>query len=155
MKRIYLLSVCFLFLSFVNAQTSSTKKNTQKPNSTKQYPVKKVCPECITTSEAAKRIGENVKVIGVVKKVKAVDWEAGKPWFIDLDKKFPNIVFNAVIFEGEQDKFSFDKVQSYLGKKVIVSGNVHIHHYPGNKNYPPSDYPQITITETSQLKVLK
>jgi hypothetical protein len=121
----------------------------------KEFPttVKTVsCEGCMTTREAAKHIGEKVKVMGSVKKVSYITWEQGEPCFINIDQAFPNVIFNVVVFKEYQTKFN--DLKTLEGKKISVEGIVKMHHFEGNTMYPPTDYPQIEVQAVSQIETI-
>ncbi len=137
--KIKILIFCSLFFStFLLAQ----KQTPPKPKS---------CKECITAYDAAYHVGDTIKVYGKVIEVKYVDWEKGQPYFINLDQSFPNIDFNVVIFKDAQPKF--ENIRDFKNKKIIVSGFVKTHHYNGNTKYPPTDYPEIVVSDPSQIEI--
>lgn len=146
----YIVFILITFsITFCTSESNTHSKDKQKTVESTKLPL---CPDCITTLEAAKNIGKIVKVSGVVKKVTLVDWEKGKPCFLDLDQEFPNNVFNVVIFRNNHQKFSdFNKFQ---GKTVAVTGKVRMHKYKGNDIYPPSEYPEIEIKNVEQIEIL-
>jgi hypothetical protein len=112
-----------------------------------------VCNDCISTDEAANHIGENVKVIGVVKKLTTVEWEDSEPTFIDLDYSFPGNPINVVVFK--ENKAKFKDLNTLLDKQVSIKGLIKMHHYKGNASYPASDYPQIVLTSREQISIVK
>lgn len=60
----------------------------------------------LTTSEAAKHVGENGTVCGTVVDVHTASRSNGSPTFINLDKSYPNQVFTILIWGSDLSKFS-------------------------------------------------
>ena len=146
----YILFVVTIFSQiYCKNENSNNAQSNPKSTESTRLPL---CADCITTKEAAFKEGKIVKVAGVVKKVTRVDWEKGKPCFIDLDQEFPNNVFNVVIFRNNHQKFT--NLDTLLGKTIAVTGKVRMHKYKGNEIYPPSSYPEIEIKNVEQIEVL-
>ncbi len=146
----YILFIFAIFSQiYCKNENSNNLKEKPKLNESTKLPL---CADCITTKEAAFKEGKIVKVAGVVKKVTRVDWEKGKPCFIDLDQEFPNNVFNVVIFRNNHQKFT--NLDILLGKTIAVTGKVRMHKYKGNDIYPPSVYPEIEIKNEEQIEIL-
>ena len=146
---IFIISIISIFSNCTPNGSNSKPSTKERANNRVSLPA---CPECVTTSEAAKMVGKVIKVSGIVKKVTHVDWEKGKPWFIDLDEVFPNNVFNIVIFRNNHNKFSDFKV--FEGKKIAVTGRVKMHKFKGNAEFPASQYPQIELKNVEQIEIL-
>jgi hypothetical protein len=64
----------------------------------------------ITTSEAAKHVGEHGTVCGMIVSEHTASNSRGEPTFINLDRAYPNQVFTAVIWE--RDKTSVGAIPS-------------------------------------------
>ena len=148
-KAIHFILFTSILLSYCTPSSTNAKPKSQQQTNIVSLPA---CPECITTAEAAKMVGKVVKVSGVVKKITNVDWEKGKPCFIDLDDVFPNNVFNVVIFRNNHSKFS--DFAKFEGKKIAVTGRVKMHKFKGNKEFPASQYPQIELKNVQQIEIL-
>lgn len=144
----------FLYgLSLCSCVEPKPKTLLETPNEISKKTVSSICPDCISTEEVNKHLDENVKVMGIVKKVTNVEWEESEPTFIDLDNTFPANAMNVVVFKDKKGKFkNLDALQN---KKISVEGVVKMHHYKGNSSYPASDYPQIILTDPKQIKILE
>lgn len=59
--------------------------------------------QTITPSEAQSHVGEHVTVEGIVSEVHHAT--SGRATFIDMDGRYPNNVFTAVIFSDDAGKF--------------------------------------------------
>jgi DNA/RNA endonuclease YhcR with UshA esterase domain len=73
----------------------------------------------VISTDAAKFAGQNVTIEGVVTEVRV---SQNGTAFIDMDGKYPNNQFTAVVFP--QNIGNFDNVKSYEGKTVQISGPV-------------------------------
>jgi len=80
MKRVSVVVFC-LFSSFAFAQTPT-----------------------IPASEAAKHVGEQGTVCGLIASKHTVENGKGKPTFVDLDHSFPSQTFTVVIWESDKAK---------------------------------------------------
>jgi hypothetical protein len=60
----------------------------------------------LTTSEAAKHVGENVTVCGTVVGVHTAERSNGSPTFVNLYKTYPNQVFTILIWGSDAAKFT-------------------------------------------------
>ena len=56
------------------------------------------CASNLTPMEAAKHVGENATVCGVVASVHTVSSSKGSPTFVNLDKPYPNQIFTVLIW---------------------------------------------------------
>lgn len=95
-----------------------------------------------SAADAAKHIGENATVCGVVASARYAEKSNRKPTFLNLDKPYPNHPFTAVIFEADRPKFG-EPEKELNGKKICVSGK--IEDFQGK--------PEIVLKEKSQLQV--
>jgi hypothetical protein len=91
-------------------------------------------------SEAAKHIGENATVCGVVAGVHTATSSKGSPTFVNLDKKYPNQVFTILIWESDLSKFS-PAPSSWDGKRVCATGRIELYR----------NVPEIVTRETGQI----
>ena len=96
----------------------------------------------LTAADAAKHIGENATVCGVVASARYAEKSNRKPTFLNLDKAYPNHPFTAVIFEADRAKFG-EPEKELNGKKICVSGK--IEDFQGR--------PEIVLKEKSQLQM--
>ena len=145
-------SILYVFILFLT--TMSCKEKTKSSNRLYAAPTTECDGNCIFAQEGAKHVGEFIKVYGMIKKItKEVEYEDGKPTFIDLDDTFPNQKFNIVIRKENLNKFP--DMSLYIGKNITVQGPVKMKHFKGKKGfYEPSDYPEIEVTELDQIEVL-
>jgi hypothetical protein len=79
--------------------------------------------DTLTTSEAAKHVGENATVCGVVAGVHTATSSKGLPTFVNLDKAYPNQVFTILIWGSDLSKFS-PAPASWDGKRVCATGTI-------------------------------
>ena len=95
----------------------------------------------ITPDEAAKNVGKQVTVEGIV--VQVTHTSKSNTTFLNFCAPFPKHCFNAVVFKNAQATFS--DAASSEGKKVRVSGVVKL--YQGK--------PEIVLDKREQLEVVK
>jgi len=77
----------------------------------------------LTPVEAAKHVGENATVCGVVASVHTASSSKGSPTFVNLDKPYPNQVFTVLIWGNDRGKF-VPAPASWEGKQVCATGVV-------------------------------
>lgn len=94
----------------------------------------------INAEEAARHVGENATVCGVVASATYAARSRSQPTFLNLDKPYPNQVFTAVIFGSDRSKFGEPEV-SLQGKRICVTGAIRL--YRGK--------PEIILHDPSQL----
>src|SRR6185312_12900188 len=82
-----------------------------------------VLASTLNTSEAAKHIGENATVCGVVAGVHTATGSRGSPTFVNLDKRYPNQVFTILIWGSDLGKFTLPPA-TWDGKHVCVTGTI-------------------------------
>jgi DNA/RNA endonuclease YhcR with UshA esterase domain len=80
----------------------------------------------LSTSEAAKHVGENATVCGVVAGVHHATSSKGSPTFVNLDKTYPNQVFTILIWGSDLSKFS-PAPTGWEGKRVCASGRIELY----------------------------
>ena len=80
----------------------------------------------LTTAEAAKHVGENATVCGVVAGVHTATSSKGSPTFVNLDKTYPNQVFTILIWGSDLSKFS-PAPASWDGKRVCATGKIELY----------------------------
>jgi DNA/RNA endonuclease YhcR with UshA esterase domain len=97
-------------------------------------------PALIAPDEAAKHVGETVRVQGIVTQVKITAKDSTT--LIDFGPAFPHQVLTAVIHPA--DRKTFPGVETLTGKLVIVAGKVTL--YKGK--------PEIVLTKPLQLQVV-
>lgn len=98
----------------------------------------------LTTSEAAKHVGENVTVCGVVAGVHTATSSKGSPTFVNLDKPYPNQVFTILIWGDDLRKFS-SAPSSWDGKRVCATGRIEMYR----------NVPEIVAREAGQVTFAK
>ena len=97
----------------------------------------------LTTSEAAKHVGENATVCGVVASVHTATSSKGSPTFVNLDKAYPNQVFTILIWSSDLAKFT-PAPSNWEGKRVCATGKIELYrnsteivaHDAGQINFP-------------------
>lgn len=77
----------------------------------------------LTTSEAAKHVGESATVCGVVASVHTATSSKGSPTFVNLDKPYPNQLFTILIWGDDLAKFS-PAPTSWNSKRVCATGTI-------------------------------
>ena len=77
----------------------------------------------LSTSDAAKHVGENATVCGVVVGVNTATRSNGSPTFVNLDKAYPNQIFTILIWGTDLAKFT-PAPSSWNGKQVCVTGTI-------------------------------
>jgi hypothetical protein len=80
----------------------------------------------LTTSEAAKHVGENATVCGVVASVSTATRSNGSPTFVNLDKAYPNQVFTVLIWGSDLSKFS-PAPSTWSGKQGCATGTISLY----------------------------
>lgn len=130
-KKIFFLFLLLMFSSLIFAQKKSAK-------------------DTITAEAASKKIGEEVIIKANVVTVFYAKSSTGKPTFLNLNQPFPNNPIAVIIFENDLKKLNLN-AQQYLGKKIIVKGNVH---YYKDEEKPYKNKASITIYNKEQLVIL-
>lgn len=98
----------------------------------------------LTTSEAAKHVGENATVCGIVASVHTAMSSKGSPTFVNLDKPYPNQLFTILIWGSDLQKFS-PAPASWDGKKVCATGTIAMYR----------NAPEIVAREAGQISFPK
>jgi hypothetical protein len=98
----------------------------------------------LTPSEAAKHVGENATVCGVVVGVHTAKSSKGSPTFVNLDKTYPNQVFTILIWQSDLSKFS-PAPASWDGKRVCATGTISLYR----------NVPEIVAREAGQISLPK
>jgi hypothetical protein len=94
----------------------------------------------LSPEDAAKHVGEDVTVCGLVASAKYAGQARGGPTFLDFGKPYPNSVFVALILGSDRAKFGTPE-KTLQGKQICVSGKIRL--YDGK--------PEIMLTEPKQL----
>jgi hypothetical protein len=94
----------------------------------------------LNPEEAAKHVGENVTVCGLVASAKYAAQSRGGPTFLDFGKPYPNATFTALILGGDRAKFGTPE-KALQGRQVCVTGSIQL--YQGR--------PQIILSDPKQL----
>jgi hypothetical protein len=127
------------FERLANAVTQIPFKSPNPPVSNANESARDV--PTISPSEAARHIGEEVVVEGVISDV---GYSARTDTtFLNMGGKYPNHAFTAVIFKSS--KALFPEVQSWEGKKVRIRGVV--------KEYRGK--PEIVLARREQVEVVR
>lgn len=85
-----------------------------------------VAADTLTTSEAAKHIGENATVCGTVAGVHSATSSKGSPTFVNLDKAYPNQAFTILIWGSDLSKF-IPAPTGWEGKRVCATGRIELY----------------------------
>jgi len=104
------------------------------------FSVVAVAADTLTTSDAAKHIGENATVCGVVAGVHTATNSKGSPTFVNLDKAYPSHVFTILIWSSDLSKFS-PAPASWSGKRVCATGTISLYR----------NVPEIVAGEAGQI----
>jgi micrococcal nuclease len=99
--------------------------------------------EIIKPEDAAKFIGHQKTVCGMVASAHFATKSKGQPTFINLDKPYRNQVFTVMIWGSDRSKFDKPPETLYSGKEICVTGM--IQSYQGR--------PEIIVKDPSQIKV--
>ncbi len=94
----------------------------------------------ITASDAKNHIGEITTVCGQVASSRYANASKGQPTFLNLDKRYPNQIFTAVIWGSNRAKFGSPE-NKYRDKHICATGK--ITEYRGEPEMIISDPAQI------------
>lgn len=97
-------------------------------------------PAMIAADSAAKHVGEEVVVQGIVTSVHTSEHDSTT--FLDFGPKFPGQTFTAVIRSAARSRFT--GVEKLVGSAVLVKGTITL--YKGK--------PQIVLKTADQLRVV-
>jgi hypothetical protein len=95
----------------------------------------------ISPEDAAKHVGEDATVCGLVASAKYVSQSKGGPTFLDFGKPYPNSIFVALILGSDRAKFGTPE-KELQGKQVCVTGKIRL--YEGKPEIILSDPKQLT-----------
>ena len=79
--------------------------------------------ERIASSDAINHVGENATVCGVVASAKYASSSRGQPTFLNLDRRYPNHVFTALVWGESRDRFGYAP-ESLSGERICVTGQI-------------------------------
>jgi len=99
--------------------------------------------DTIIPEDAAKFIGQQKTVCGMVASAHYATRSKGQPTFINLDKPYPNQAFTVLVWRSDRDKFEKPPETMYSGKEICVTGM--IQSYQGR--------PEIIVKDPSQIKI--
>lgn len=99
--------------------------------------------EVITAEDAAKHIGQERTVCGVVASAKYAEASSGQPTFLNLDRPYPDQVFSAVIWGRDRHRFAESPETAFDGQSICVAGYISTY----------DDRPQIFVTDPSAITV--
>ena len=94
----------------------------------------------LAPEEAAKHVGENATICGLVASAKYAGQARGGPTFLDFVKPYPNAIFTALILGSDRAKFGTPE-KAMQGKQVCVTGQIQL--YQGK--------PQVILNDPKQL----
>jgi hypothetical protein len=97
--------------------------------------------QSLSAQDAARHVGENATVCGVVASANYAARSRGQPTFLNLDKPYPSQIFTAVIWGEDRAKFGAPEA-SFQGKQICVSGAIRL--YRGE--------PEIIVSEPGQIR---
>lgn len=98
----------------------------------------------IALKDAAKHVGETVKVCGKIYVSRFVSTAEGTPTFLNMGANYPNQLLTVVIWPDVRDSLKGAPEKKFLGKEICVIGKVEL--YRGK--------PEIVIRSPSQLPSL-
>ena len=98
--------------------------------------------ETVSPDDAAKVIGQQKTVCGVVASAHYATRSKGQPTFLNLNKPYPHQVFTVLIWGSDRGKFE-KPPEALSGKDICVTGM--IQSYRGG--------PEIIVKDPSQIKV--
>jgi hypothetical protein len=101
--------------------------------------------ETITPEDAAKFIGQQKTVCGLVVNAHYETRIKGRPTILNLNKPYPKQVFSVLIWGSDRGKFDKPPETLYSGKKICVTGM--IQSYRGG--------PGTIVRDPSQIKFMK
>jgi hypothetical protein len=94
----------------------------------------------LSPEEAARHVGEDATVCGLVASTNYRSQAPAAPTFLDLGSAYPNQIFTAVIFGSDRAKFG-EPEHSTREKQVCVTGKIFL--YQGK--------PEIVLHDPNQL----
>src|SRR6202162_3378708 len=80
----------------------------------------------LSPEEAAKHVGENAPICGLVPPAKYAAQARGGPTFFDFGKPYPNATFTALILGNDRAKFGTPE-KALQGKQVCVTGQIQLY----------------------------
>lgn len=98
--------------------------------------------EIISPEDAAKYIGQQKTVCGMVASAHFAAKTKGQPTSINLDKPYPNQIFTVLIWGSDRGKFEKSPEALYSGKEICVTGM--IQSYQGR--------PETIVKDPAQIK---
>lgn len=96
--------------------------------------------DVLAPADAAKHVGEEATVCGVITAAKFASHRKRSPTFLDFGPPFPNQEFTVLIWGADRDKLGYAP-ESLAGERICVSGT--ITEFKGK--------PEIKVTEASQI----
>lgn len=96
--------------------------------------------DTISAAEAINHIGDTETVVGVFRYLHRSESHA---YFLNLDSRYPNGVFSAVIFAV--DVLKFPRLYTLLGKKLAITGKIRMYQHK----------PEIVVFTKDQLQVVQ
>jgi hypothetical protein len=94
----------------------------------------------IAAADAAKHVGENGTVCGMVESAHYVERSQRQPTFLDLDRPYPNQSFVVVIFGSDRAKFGTPE-RALLHQRICATGEISL--YQGR--------PEMVVHDTAQI----
>jgi hypothetical protein len=94
----------------------------------------------LSPEEAAKHIGENARVCGLVASATYAANVTTAPTFLDFGNPYPNQIFTAVILGSDREKFGTPEL-TLRGKQICVAGVIFL--YQGK--------PQMILQDPNQI----
>ena len=99
--------------------------------------------ELISAWDAAKYVGQEKTVCGIVASTKYAEDSTGQPNFLNLDRPYPDHLFYAVIWGPDRHRFAEPPEAAFIGKSICVSGYISTY----------DDRPQIFVNDPEGIQV--
>jgi hypothetical protein len=99
--------------------------------------------ETISSEDAAKFIGQQKSVCGMVASAHLASRSKGQPTFLNLNKPYPNQTFTVLIWGSDRGNFEKPPEVLYSGKEICVTGMIR----------SIRGLPEIIVKDPSQIKV--
>ena len=100
--------------------------------------------QTLSAREAAKHVGEQATVCGVVASAHYAARSKGQPTFLNLDEPYPNPIFTVLIWGEDRPKFGEPEVR-FRDKRICAAGVIRLYR----------DAAEIVAREPSQLRLEK
>ncbi|TMI94629.1 MAG: DNA-binding protein [Bacteroidetes bacterium] len=96
----------------------------------------------IKLEDAAKHVGDSVKVCGKVSGIRFMENAKGQPTLINLGAAYPNQLLTVVIWEDLRKQFDKTPEELFKDKEICITGKIELYR----------DKPQIVIRSKEQVQ---